>query len=148
MFFTPTTKRKAMEISATLGGRLRYLRRENKLNQAQMAKALGIDQRKISRLENNEGPLDAYVIQKLKDEFNVEADWVMSGDGAMYKKAWEGQQLKDEILNNHKDQRIKELEAAILRQQETIQLLRETIADQTKTIAIFRDALEKIAERK
>jgi transcriptional regulator with XRE-family HTH domain len=144
-----------MEISATLGGRLRYLRRENKLNQAQMAKALGIDQRKISRLENNEGPLDAYVIQKLKDEFNVEADWVMSGEGAMYKKTWEGQQLKDEILNNHKDQKIKELEDIIKLQQEMIQTLQSTntelrsqCADNTKTIAIFRDALEQIAERK
>ena len=59
---------KAMRI----GGRLRRLRQERRLTQAQMARALGISASYLTLLESNQRPVTVRVLLKLVEQFQVD----------------------------------------------------------------------------
>ena len=59
---------KAMRI----GGRLRRLRQERRLNQAQMARELGISASYLTLLESNQRPVTVRVLLKLVERFQVD----------------------------------------------------------------------------
>jgi len=59
---------KAMRI----GGRLRRLRQENRLTQAQMARELGISASYLTLLESNQRPVTVRVLLKLVERFHVD----------------------------------------------------------------------------
>ena len=59
---------KAMRI----GGRLRRLRQERRLTQAQMARELGISASYLTLLESNQRPVTVRVLLKLVEQFHVD----------------------------------------------------------------------------
>ena len=59
---------KAMRI----GGRLRRLRQERRLTQAQMARELGISASYLTLLESNQRPVTVRVLLKLVEKFHVD----------------------------------------------------------------------------
>ncbi len=59
---------KAMRV----GGRLRRLRQEHRLNQAQMARELGISASYLTLLESNQRPVTVRVLLKLVEKFHVD----------------------------------------------------------------------------
>jgi transcriptional regulator with XRE-family HTH domain len=63
----------------TLEERLRDLR--GKLSQNQFGETVGIPQRKLSRLETGQAPLDLDSTQKICNAMNVNADWLLFGRG-------------------------------------------------------------------
>ena len=61
--------------------RLRELRKENKLSQAQLAKAIGVCQSEISLLENGNRRSTAEVLVKLANYFNTSIDYLIGRTG-------------------------------------------------------------------
>ena len=69
----------AME-SAYVGGRLRQLREERKLNQAELAKALQISPSYLNQLEHNSRPLTVPVLLRISEVFGVDASFFAPQD--------------------------------------------------------------------
>ncbi len=67
---------KAMQI----GGKLRRLRQERRLTQAQMATDLGISPSYLNLIESNRRPVTARVLLQLAERFKVEIGSLASGD--------------------------------------------------------------------
>ena len=67
---------KAMQI----GGKLRRLRQERRLTQAQMATELGISPSYLNLIESNRRPVTARVLLQLAEKFKVEIGSLASGD--------------------------------------------------------------------
>ena len=67
---------KAMQI----GGKLRRLRQERRLTQAQMATELGISSSYLNLIESNRRPVTARVLLQLAEKFKVEIGSLASGD--------------------------------------------------------------------
>ena len=64
-----------MAKDARLGGKLRRLRLENRLNQAQMAEQLGISASYLNLIEHNQRPLTVSVLLKLNRAYNAWRAW-------------------------------------------------------------------------
>ena len=73
----------------TFGDKIKLLResREPKLTQQQLAKAIGVNQNKISRIESNSFEPNLQDIVKLATFFNVSSDYLLSlPQGMLYPK--------------------------------------------------------------
>src|SRR6195952_3487458 len=66
--------------SAYVGGRLRQLREERKLNQAELAKALAISPSYLNQLEHNSRPLTVPVLLRISEVFGVDAGFFAPQD--------------------------------------------------------------------
>jgi XRE family transcriptional regulator, fatty acid utilization regulator len=66
--------------SAYVGGRLRQLREERKLNQAELAKALQISPSYLNQLEHNSRPLTVPVLLRISEVFGVDASFFAPQD--------------------------------------------------------------------
>jgi predicted transcriptional regulator/transcriptional regulator with XRE-family HTH domain len=66
--------------SAYVGGRLRQLREERKLNQAELAKALQISPSYLNQLEHNSRPLTVPVLLRISEVFGVDATFFAPQD--------------------------------------------------------------------
>ncbi len=66
--------------SAYVGGRLRQLREERKLNQAELAKALAISPSYLNQLEHNSRPLTVPVLLRISEVFGVDASFFAQQD--------------------------------------------------------------------
>lgn len=65
----------------TLGERVKYVRKSNKLNQVDFAKKLGISQTHVSKIEKNiENPSET-LIRFISYMFAVNITWLKTGDG-------------------------------------------------------------------
>ena len=58
-----------------LGAKIRRLRLENKLTQAQLAQQLEISASYLNLLEHNQRPVTAPVLLKLAQRFSINTDW-------------------------------------------------------------------------
>src|SRR6478752_3385058 len=68
--------------NAYVGGRLRQLREERKLNQVEFAQALGISPSYLNQLEHNARPLTVPVLLKISDIFGVDGSFFAAQDTA------------------------------------------------------------------
>src|SRR6201996_2584577 len=66
--------------SAFVGGRLRQLREERRLNQAELAKALQISPSALNQLEHNSRPLTVPVLLRISEVFGVDASFFAPQD--------------------------------------------------------------------
>jgi predicted transcriptional regulator/transcriptional regulator with XRE-family HTH domain len=66
--------------SAYVGGRLRQLREERKLNQAELAKALQISPSYLNQLEHNSRPLTVPVLLRISEVYGVDASFFAPQD--------------------------------------------------------------------
>ena len=71
-----------MAESMMLGGKVRGLRRREKLTQAQLAQRLGVSASYLNLIENNRRPLTAALLLKLAKEFNLDLNSFAPADAA------------------------------------------------------------------
>lgn len=67
----------------TLGERVKFVRKNNELNQADFAKRLGISQTHVSKIEKNvENPSET-LLKLISIEFGISEEWLKTGTGEM-----------------------------------------------------------------
>ena len=122
--------------------RLREVREENQLTQHAMALKLGINQRKLSRMEANPKKFDHFVIAKMSREFGISSRWIIEGDGPKYQEA----------PVTHSQEEYKQLEMYCESLNRELESLKSQIASHIKTIAaqedllnVFRNGIQTIA---
>ncbi len=67
-----------------IGKRVVGLRQENGLNQAEMAEICGFGRSNLARIETGEVIITTKTLLKLKSEFNISIDWLLTGKGFKY----------------------------------------------------------------
>lgn len=70
----------------TLGERIKYVRKYNKLNQIDFAKKLGISQTHVSKIEKNVEHPSATLLLFISYMFAINIDWLKTGDGTPHKQ--------------------------------------------------------------
>ncbi|KJR98754.1 MAG: hypothetical protein VR65_19820 [Desulfobulbaceae bacterium BRH_c16a] len=60
--------------------RLKSFRVEKELTQKDIALALDLDPAAVSRIEKNERQIDCYSFLKLREEFSVDINWLLTGE--------------------------------------------------------------------
>lgn len=78
----------------TLGERVKYVRKSNKMNQIDFAKALGISQTHVSKIEKDIEHPSETLLRFTSYMFAVNIEWLKTGEGS-YNKSHEG--LKGEF---------------------------------------------------
>lgn len=68
----------------TIGDRLKYLRKQKRLTQKQMADKCGCTENFIYRLEHNKRKIQETTLSLLKLNFNANKEWILTGEGEMY----------------------------------------------------------------
>ncbi|MCD3211028.1 helix-turn-helix transcriptional regulator [Clostridium phage CWou-2020a] len=64
--------------------RISQIRRDNKLNQSEFGKKLGVSRDVVSNMENSRGNLKQLFLDHLCTVFNVNKTWLLTGEGEMY----------------------------------------------------------------
>ena len=86
--------------NAQLGGKIRRLRRERKLTQAQMAQELAISGSYLNLIERNQRPITVPVLMKLAQKFKIDIDSFGSDDdGRLIADLTEA--FSDPLFDNH-----------------------------------------------
>lgn len=70
-----------------IGDRVRSLRESNGLNQTQFAEKIGVKQGFISKVEKNNASFTIEHIILLRNIFDVDTNWLLTGEGAAPEKA-------------------------------------------------------------
>lgn len=68
----------------TQAERVRTLRKELSLTQSDFGKKVGVGKTAISKIEKNENSLTDRMFNSICREFNVNEDWLRSGEGDMF----------------------------------------------------------------
>lgn len=68
----------------TQAERVRTLRKELSLTQSDFGKRVGVGKTAISKIEKNENSLTDRMFNSICREFNVNEDWLRSGEGDMF----------------------------------------------------------------
>jgi transcriptional regulator with XRE-family HTH domain len=71
-------------MDATVGARLRALRQQQRLTQAAVAAATGIDRSHLSVVENHGGGLTLDNVRALARLYGVSLEWLVEGRGPMH----------------------------------------------------------------
>lgn len=72
-------RRKHMNTNILIGERIRIERERLGLTQSKVAEKVGISIRQLSRIENGECDLVAYVVIGLSNELHVTTDYILKG---------------------------------------------------------------------
>lgn len=75
------------------GQRVRELRKELQLTLEKFGKPLGVGKTAISKIENGENNLTDQMILAICREYNVDENWLRTGEGEMFKKLNRQQEL-------------------------------------------------------
>ena len=93
-------------------------------NKAELAEKLGVKPAKFSEVLNKRMKAGMDIIQKLCIDYKISADWLITGEGTMYRDITE---MSGTVSPDHN---------------EIIQLLREKVADQQRIINLLDEKLE------
>ena len=96
------------------------------LNKADLAEKFGIKPAKFSEILNKRMKAGMDIIQNLCIDYEISADWLITGEGSMYRSP--------AVMN----------EAPPPARDEIIQLLREKVADQQKIIGLLEEKVEAL----
>ena len=77
----------------TTAERVRILRKDLKLSQEEFGKRLGLSVASISMIEKGTARLTQRNINSICSEFNANLDWLINGQGDMYKERIESQEM-------------------------------------------------------
>lgn len=80
-----------------IGQRLKLIRREKHLTQEGMGKVLGVSKQAVANIEGGYNNPSIDFIGKLIQNFSVNANWFITGEGEMF-NAPKYEDVKDEIL--------------------------------------------------
>lgn len=75
------------------GQRVRELRKELQLTLEKFGKPLGVGKTAISKIENGERGLTDQMVLAICREYNVDENWLRTGEGEMFKKLNRQQEL-------------------------------------------------------
>ena len=70
-----------------IGARIRQIRTAAGLSQVNMAKKIGIGQSTLAQMETGRRTVAERYIMLLASAFNVNPDWIKTGQGSIYKSA-------------------------------------------------------------
>lgn len=90
----------------TVGDRVKTIRKELMLNQTQFAEKIGISQRALSSIERETTNLTERNTREICRVFNVNEQWLRTGEGEMFLEPSEDEQLAEfvgEILAGRPD---------------------------------------------
>lgn len=68
-----------------MNSRIKKIREENKLSQEEFGKRIGVGRSSISKLESGENNPSDQTILLICNTFNVNEDWLRTGEGEMFK---------------------------------------------------------------
>ena len=91
------------------------------------------DQRKISRIERGEQSINGKLLLQLREQFDINTEWLMSGIGTMVPEA------KPPVSSSSRDDA-----SEIERLKRENQILKDTIEAQKTALEIARTALKQI----
>lgn len=103
----------------------------NKLNETELAKKVGIAQRTVNNYMNGKRKISFDFIIKIVTIFDLDANWLITGEGEMYKKEMES----ISAFYDH-DKYIKILEDSIFTKKKYIEKLEQEIRTLKPEIAI------------
>ena len=69
----------------TISERVKILRKELKLSQTEFAEKLSVSRDVINNIENNRAELKEHFIKFMCKEFDVNENWLRTGEGEMFK---------------------------------------------------------------
>jgi len=96
------------------------------LNKADLAEKFGIKPAKFSEILNKRMKAGMDIIQNLCIDYDISADWLITGEGSMYRSP--------AVMN----------EAPPPDRDEVVRLLREKVADQQKIIGLLEEKVEAL----
>lgn len=77
----------------TVGERLRIVRKDLRLSQGEVGKAIGITASRVSQLELDQYQINERTLKDLCKTFSISREWLIDGVGDMYTKSESKEQL-------------------------------------------------------
>ena len=130
-----------MELT-DIGKRFQKMRHSLGFSQIELSNALSdydpekyqrSDQRKISRIERGEQSINGKLLLQLREQFDINTEWLMSGIGTMVPE------IKPPVSSSSRDDA-----SEIERLKRENQMLKDTIEAQKTALEIARTALKQI----
>lgn len=90
----------------TQGERVKEVRKFRKMSMEQFGERLGVQKSAISKIEKGDRGLTEQMLKSICREFNVNEEWLRTGDGDMPQKLSEEEEIADlvsDVLENGKD---------------------------------------------
>lgn len=78
-----------------LNNRVRIIRKNLKLNQESFGKGIGISNTAVSKIEKGENNLTEQNILSICSQYNVNEEWLRTGEGEMFRTLTPDQELAD-----------------------------------------------------
>ncbi len=88
-----------------IGKRIQKIRKKLDLRQEPFAKQLGTTQSVISNYEKGARLPSANFLKKLRETFQININWLLTGEGPMFLEEWEG---RGKVVN-FEDERLKQM---------------------------------------
>jgi len=89
-----------MNMNIKTGQRIKTLRNEKGLNQAELGKILELDQATVSKMERGETEPTAKTLRTLKEIFGVTSDWILTGEDTLRPFPLDIQEELKEIIDD------------------------------------------------
>ena len=71
-------------MNNNIGFRIKQIRNENHLDQEVFSNKLGISKEDLSKIENEEATIHIGILQKLLSNFDIDANWLLTGREKMW----------------------------------------------------------------
>lgn len=116
--------------------RIKQLRKELKLTQQGFADRIGVKQNTVATYEIGRNPPNDTVINLICREFDVNENWLRTGEGEMFRKLTRDERIADfvaDVLRDEPDSFRKRF----------ISMLSSLNEDQWKMLEVFADGLSK-----
>ena len=124
------------EHKVALGNRIRQIRQSLDMSQTEFAELLGIDQRRVSRMEIGAGRIEPDHVTFFETKYNVSQKWILNGIGPMHTDGRAevivsnppfSMSAKENEENKYLKKRVADLEKQIERQESIIDRLTSTL---------------------
>lgn len=88
-------------ILETISNRLKYFREVYlKINQQEMSEKLGYKQSNYSKIERGERNVNSELMLKLKELYNINLNWLISGEGSLFEKVQNGEIITEDNMDS------------------------------------------------
>jgi|GEM_PF-5498691 len=140
------------------GDRLKEIRRKLKLSQIAFSDSIGVTQPAISLMEKNASAPSAEVLNNIRKTYNIDLNWLLSGQGEMFLTKIEEKstietrliQSRDELqkqINQLKKKSIAELETAYSQEKEYSRQLNQELAQCMKDLVSTQKLIIDLQKR-
>ncbi|HOE90996.1 MAG: helix-turn-helix transcriptional regulator [Candidatus Cloacimonetes bacterium] len=139
------------------GDRLKEIRRKLKLSQIAFSDSIGVTQPAISLMEKNASAPSAEVLNNIRKTYNIDLNWLLSGQGEMFLTKIEEKstietrliQSRDELQKqiNQLKKSIAELETAYSQEKEYSRQLNQELAQCMKDLVSTQKLIIDLQKR-